>query len=103
MNISSTIVWKPPVATEEDLRRCKAIGSLLVRPLGVLTIEIGDPILPVTIGFFQQVPSLLKPDASVTTLRRAIGAYVHSKRYYLSCSKAGAMRHDLDGNPIEPV
>ncbi|WP_445558113.1 ProQ/FINO family protein [Ochrobactrum sp. A-1] len=32
-----------------------------------------------------------------------MGAYVHSKRYYLSCSKAGAIRHHLDGNPIEPV
>nr|WP_313534073.1 ProQ/FinO family protein [Brucella anthropi] len=80
-----------------------AIESLPVHPLGVLPTEIGDPIRPVTIGFFQQVSPLLKPDASVTTLRRAIGAYVHSKRYYLSCSQVDAMRHDLDGNPVEPV
>ncbi len=103
MNNNSTIVSKPPVATEKDLRRSMAIESLPVHPLGVLPTEIGDPIRPVTIGFFQQVSPLLKPDASVTTLRRAIGAYVHSKRYYLSCSQVDAMRHDLDGNPVEPV
>ncbi|PJO49388.1 ProP effector [Ochrobactrum sp. BH3] len=103
MNLNSTIVSKPPVATEKDLRRCKAIESLLVQPLGVLPTEIGDPIRPVTIGFFQQVSTLLKPDARVTALRRAVGAYVHSKRYYLSCCLADAMRHDLDGKPFEPV
>lgn len=91
------------MATEKDLRKSMAIKSLLVQSLGVLPTEIGDPIRPVTIGFFQQVCPLLKPDASVTALRRAIGAYVHSKRYYLSCSKADAMRHDPDGNPSERV
>ncbi|WP_182522802.1 ProQ/FinO family protein [Ochrobactrum sp. RH2CCR150] len=101
--MSAPTVSKPPVATEKDLRRSKAIESLLVRPLDVLPTEIGDPIRPVTIGFFQQVSPLLKPDASVTTLRCAIGAYVHSKRYYLSCSQVDAMRHDLDGNPVEPI
>jgi len=103
MNINSTIVSKPPVATEKDLRRCKVIEGLLVQLLGVLPTEIGDSIRPITIGFFQRVSTLLKPDASVTTLRRAIGAYVHSKRYYLGCSQADAMRHGLDGNPVEPV
>lgn len=103
MNIKTTVVSKATVATEKDLRRCKAIESLLVQPLGVLPTEIGDPIRPVTIGFFRQVCPLLKPDSSVTALRRAIGAYVHSKCYYLSCSQADAMRHDPDGNPSEPV
>jgi hypothetical protein len=76
MNINSTIVSKPPVATERDLRRCEAIESLLVQPLGVLPTEIGDSIRPITIGFFQRVSTLLKPDA---------------------------MRRDLDGNPVELV
>lgn len=103
MNKNSTIVLKPPVATEKDLRRSTAIEALLTQPLGVLPTEIGDPIRPVSIGFFQQLSPFLKPEASVTALRRAIGAYVHSRRYYLSCSQEGAMRHDCDGNPVEPV
>lgn len=103
MNKNSTFASTPIVATEKDLRRSRAIEALLTQPLGVLPTEIGDPIRPVSIGFFQQLSPLLKPEASITALRRAIGAYVHSKRYYLSCSQEGAMRHDCDGNPVEPV
>ncbi|KAB2693689.1 ProQ/FINO family protein [Ochrobactrum sp. Kaboul] len=103
MDMGSSVVSKTIRATERDLRRSRAIEALLTQPLDVLPSEIGDPIRPVTIGFFQQLSPLLKPEASVTVLRRAIGAYVHSKRYYLSCRQEGAMRHDCDGNPVEPV
>jgi len=103
MNINSTIVAKPPVATEKDLRRCKAIESLLVSLWAFYRLRSVIRSVRSQSAFFQQVSPLLKPDASVTALRRAIGAYVHSKRYYLSCSLADAMRHDLDGNPFEPV
>jgi ProP effector len=80
-----------------------AITDLLVQPLGVLPVAVGDPIRPVAIGFFQQVSPFLSPGVSVTALRRAIGAYVHSKRYYLACSKSDAMRNEIHGEPIEPV
>ncbi|MDM8346887.1 ProQ/FINO family protein [Pseudochrobactrum sp. sp1633] len=103
MNTNTAVIAKPIRATEKDLRRSKAIEALLTQPLGVLPSETGDPIRSVSIGFFQQLSPLLKPEASVKALRRAIGAYVRSKRYYLSCSHEGAMRHDGDGNPVEPV
>lgn len=103
MDMGSFVGSKVIRATEKDLRRSKAIEALLTQPLGVLPSETGDPIRPVSIGFFQQLSPLLKPEASVTALRRVIGAYVHSKRYYLSCSQEGAMRHDCAGNPVEPV
>lgn len=94
---------KPIIATEKDLRRSSAIQALLTQSLAVLPTEIGDPIRPVSIGFFQQLSPLLSSEASVTALRRAIGAYVHSKRYYLACRQEGAMRYDCNGNPVEPV
>lgn len=103
MNRNSKIASKPVTATDKDLRRAMAIADLLVQPLGVLPVAVGDPIRPVAIGFFQQVSPFLSPGVSVTALRRAIGAYVHSKRYYLACSRPDAMRHDIDGEPIEPV
>jgi len=103
MDMGSLVGSKPIRATEKDLRRSMAIEALLTQPLGVLPSETGDSIRPVSIGFFQQLSPLLKPEASVTALRRAIGAHVHSKRYYRSCSQEGAMRHDCDGNPVEPV
>ncbi|WHT44340.1 MULTISPECIES: ProQ/FINO family protein [Brucella/Ochrobactrum group] len=103
MNGNSKIASKPVTATDKDLRRATAITNLLVQPLGILPAAVGDPIRPVAIGFFQQVSPFLSPGVSVTALRRAIGAYVHSKRYYLACSRPDAMRHDIDGEPIEPV
>ena len=103
MNEKSQISSKPVIATDKDIRRAMAITDLLVQPLGVLPVAVGDPIRPVAIGFFQQVSPFLSPGVSVTALRRAIGAYVHSKRYYLACSRPDAMRHDIHGEPIEPV
>jgi ProP effector len=103
MNEKSQISSKPVIATDKDIRRVMAITGLLVQPLGVLPVAVGDPIRPVAIGFFQQVSPFLSPGVSVTALRRAIGAYVHSKRYYLACSQPDAIRHDINGNPVEPV
>ncbi|KAB2739930.1 MULTISPECIES: ProQ/FINO family protein [Brucella/Ochrobactrum group] len=103
MNGNSKIASKPVTATDKDLRRAMAIADLLVQPLGILPAAVGDPIRPVAIGFFQQVSPYLSPGESVTALRRAIGAYVHSKRYYLACSRPDAMRHDINGEPVEPV
>lgn len=103
MNEKSQISSKPVIATDKDIRRATAITDLLVQPLGVLPVAVGDPIRPVAIGFFQQVSPFLSPGVSVTALRRAIGAYVHSKRYYLACGRPDAMRHDINGEPIEPV
>lgn len=103
MNGKSQINSKPVIATDKDIRRAMAIKDLLVQPLGILPAAVGDPIRPVAIGFFQQVSPFLSPGVSVTALRRAIGAYVHSKRYYLACSRPDAMRHDINGEPIELV
>jgi len=103
MNEKSQISSKPVIATDKDIRRVMATTGLLVQPLGVLPVAVGDPIRPVAIGFFQQVSPFLSPGVSVTALRRAIGAYVHSKRYYLACSQQDAIRHDINGNPVEPV
>lgn len=90
MNEKSQISSKPVIATDKDIRRVMAITGLLVQPLGVLPVAVGDPIRPVTIGFFQQVSPFLSPGVSVPALRRAIGAYVDSKRYYMACSQPNA-------------
>ena len=62
----------------------QSAGNRKHEPLGVLPVAIGDHIRPVAIGFFQQVSPFLSAGVSLTALRRAIGAYVHSKRYYLA-------------------
>ncbi|MBX5222985.1 ProQ/FINO family protein [Rhizobium sp. NLR8a] len=97
--------WKisrgPIAATELDVEKANAINSLLVRPVGVLPTKPGDPVLPFAVGLFNELRPLLKPDAGVTTLRRATAAYVHCRRYYFASAQPDSMRHNLDGEPVE--
>ncbi|AXV18339.1 ProQ/FINO family protein (plasmid) [Neorhizobium sp. SOG26] len=90
-------------ATEADIRKAEAVNELLVRPIGVLPQRPGDPVRPFAIGLFDEIRSLLKPGVGVTVLRRAVSAFVHGKRYYMASAQPGAMRHDIDGNPVEPL
>lgn len=93
----------PIKATERDVQKADAINMLLVRPIGVLPEKAGDPIRPFALGLFNDMRALLKPETPMTSLRRAMAAYAHSKRYYFASAQPGSMRHDLSGEPIEPV
>jgi sRNA-binding protein len=99
--------WKisrgPIAATELDVEKANAINTLLIRPVGVLPAKAGDPVLPFAVGLFNELRPLLKPDAGVTTLRRATAAYVHGRRYYFASAQPDSMRHGLDGEPVEPL
>ncbi|EJC71984.1 ProQ/FINO family [Rhizobium leguminosarum bv. trifolii WSM2012] len=99
--------WKisrgPIAAAELDVEKANAINMLLIRPVGVLPAKPGDPVLPFAVGLFNELRPLLKPDAGVTTLRRATAAYVHCRRYYFASAQSDSMRHDLDGKPVEPL
>jgi sRNA-binding protein len=85
------------------VEKANAINVLLIRPVGVLPAKAGDPILPFAVGLFNELRPLLKPDAGVTTLRRATAAYVHCRRYYFASAQPDSMRHGLDGEPVEPL
>lgn len=99
--------WKisrgPIAATELDVEKANAINSMLIRPVGVLPAKPGDPVLPFAVGLFNELRPLLKPDAGVTTLRRATAAYVHCRRYYFASAQPDSMRHNIDGEPVEPL
>ncbi|WP_064708434.1 ProQ/FINO family protein [Rhizobium bangladeshense] len=99
--------WKisrgPIAATEFDVEKANAINTLLIRQVGVLPTKPGDSILPFAVGLFNELRPLLKPDAGVTTLRRATAAYVHCRRYYFASAQPDSMRHNLDGEPVEPL
>jgi sRNA-binding protein len=98
-----TVGRGPIPATETDLQKAEAINALLVCPIGILPTASGDPIRPFAIGLFDEIRTLLKPDVAATKLRRAVGAFVHSKRYYFASAQPDSMRHDIDGKPIEPL
>ncbi|NEJ73911.1 ProQ/FINO family protein [Rhizobium phaseoli] len=99
--------WKisrgPIAATELDVEKATAINMLLIRPVAVLPTKAGDPIRPFAVGLFNELRPLLKPDAGVTTLRRATAAYVHCRRYYFASAQPDSMRHGLEGEPVEPI
>ncbi|WP_042120038.1 ProQ/FINO family protein [Rhizobium etli] len=99
--------WKisrgPIAATELDVEKANAINSMLIRPVGVLPAKPGDPVLPFAVGLFNELRPLLKPEAGVTTLRRATAAFVHCRRYYFASAQPDSMRHNIDGEPVEPL
>jgi ProP effector len=90
-------------AASSDLDKAEAISALLSRPIDLLPKAVGDPIRPFAIGIWNDIRALLKPDTAVTSLRRAVSAYTHSKRYFLACAQPDAFRHDIDGNAIAPI
>ncbi|HEY0122960.1 MAG TPA: ProQ/FINO family protein [Rhizobium sp.] len=91
------------LAAPSDIEKAEAIASLLTRRVGLLPQAVGDPIRPFAIGIWNDIRALLKPDTPVTSLRRAISAYTHSKRYFLACAQPDAFRHDIGGNAIASV
>lgn len=98
-----TVSRGPIAASENDLKKADAINALLVQPADVLPIAPGDMIKPFTIGLFDEIRPLLKPDCALVALRRAVGAYVNSKAYYFASAQPDSMRHDIDGHAIEPL
>ncbi len=93
----------PVEANEADLFKAQAINEHLVRPISVLPERLGDPIKPFALGLWNEIRELMKPNISVTSLRRATGAYLHSKRYFFATAQPGSMRFDLNGAPTGPV
>jgi len=85
-------------ARQSDLSRADAIGKLLIRPIAILPKVVGDPIKPFVIGLWNDIQPLRRTDVSSTALRRALGAYLHSKAYFLALAQPGAFRFDLDGS-----
>jgi ProP effector len=86
-----------------ELKKATVINALLIHPIALLPQAEGDPVKPFAIGVWNDIRPLLRPDMSVTSLRRATSAYTHSKRYTFACAQPGAYRHDIDGNAISPV
>ncbi len=90
------------LAREREVAKT-AVNALLTRPIGILPAKVGDPVRPFALGLWNDVRPLLKPEVSVSALRKAVATYVHSRRYQMAVAKAGSVRHDVNGEPVEPV
>lgn len=93
----------PIVATALDVKKAEAINTLLLHRIDILPSKPGDLIRPFALGLWNEIRPLLKPDMPVMSLRRATSAFLHSKQYYFACAQPDSMRHDIAGNPIEPL
>ncbi|MCK3777258.1 ProQ/FinO family protein [Ensifer sesbaniae] len=45
----------------------------------------------------------MRSDVSVSTLRKATGAYIHSRSYQIAVARRDSHRHDINGVPIDFV
>lgn len=88
------------VAQERDIAKTEAINALLIRPIAVLPAKLGDPIRPFALGLWNEIRPFLKPDISVTALRKAMASYVHARSYQMAVSRPGSQRHDINGEPV---
>lgn len=79
-----TVSLGPIKAIEVDVQKAAAINALLSSPAGVLPSSVGENIKPFVVGLFDSFRTRVIPGTSVNRLRRAVAAYVHTKRYYLA-------------------
>jgi ProQ/FINO family len=93
----------PVAAREWDVAHAAALQALLTHPLAVLPKQVGDPLLPLRVGIWDELLALLRPGAEPDALARALRAYTRSTGHFTACARQDAMRHDLDGQAVEPV
>jgi sRNA-binding protein len=58
---------------------------------------------PLQIGVGAEIEAALKGEVPRRLVRQAISYWVHASDYLVSVARPGAMRHTLDGVPVEPV
>lgn len=99
--------WKDPhgpiTVDRYTLELAHAINGLLVEPIAVLPNAEGDIVRPFKIGIGPEIRARLKPGIARVQLSRRMYRYTRSAAYLLACAQPSAMRHDIDGNPVEPV
>ena len=93
----------PVPARKREITKAEEINALLTRPIAILPIKVGDPIRPFALGLWNEIRCLLKPEISVSTLRKATGAYIHSRSYQIAVARQDSSRHDINGVPIDFV
>src|SRR3954462_13161976 len=69
----------------------------------VLPSEVGDPIRPLKIGVRADLAALLPDGEAHEVLSRVLRRYARGREYVAALAASDALRHDLVGNPVEPV
>ncbi|MBB4000139.1 ProQ/FINO family protein [Aureimonas pseudogalii] len=93
----------PINATAHNVEVAKTINLFLIAPIAVLPDSTDGIMRPFAIGIGAEIKARMKPDAKWSDVSRAIRKYVRSRSYLFAVAQPDAMRHDIDGNPVEPV
>ena len=92
-----------PGSTPHALKLAGEINALLSAPIAVLPIAATDPVRIFKVGLRPDIEKRLKPDATPKSLRTALQRYTFCSAYIRAMAAPGAMRHDIDGKPVEPI
>src|SRR5690349_24405336 len=95
----------PPVASQQMIDALAPLHAVLTEWPAVLPSAEGEPLKPLMIGAHVRFVKLLRADVpdALNVLEHVLRAYTGFRRYRTAVAAAGAMRHALDGTPVEPV
>lgn len=91
------------LARDDLIARADRLANLLRERPPVMVAQVGDPIKPFRQGIYRAFKEIARPGVNARQLSKAIWRYTQESGYLLALSRHGAMRHDLDGTPVEPV
>jgi hypothetical protein len=93
---------KPSAQRQQQPQQPRKANPVLERLFELYPTLFGAQFLPLKLGVYKDLlarhPDEFKPE----DLKVAMGLHARSMRY-LEAVAAGHQRHDLDGNPVEPV
>lgn len=91
-----------PPAPRPQQQQARPVNPVLERLFGLYPKLFGAHFLPLKLGVFQDLLARHPDEFKKDELKFAMGQHARSTRYLESVA-AGHARHDLDGNPVEPV
>lgn len=83
-------------------QQAQSVNPVLEKLFELYPKLFGAHFLPLKLGVFHDLMARHPDDFKKDELKLAMGKHARSSRY-LECVAAGLARHDLDGNPVEPV
>ncbi|MDM0074921.1 ProQ/FINO family protein [Variovorax sp. J2P1-59] len=93
---------KPRNASPNAPQRARKVHPALEKLFELYPKMFGARFLPLKLGVYQELLALHPEEFKKEDLKIALGLHARSTRY-LEAVAAGEQRHDLNGQPVEPV
>ncbi|WP_219210751.1 ProQ/FINO family protein [Variovorax boronicumulans] len=93
---------QPNAQRKPQQQAARKVHPVLERLFELYPKLFGARFLPLKLGIYQELLAAHGDEFKAEDLKLAMGLHARSTRY-LECVAAGHPRHDLQGNPVEPV